>query len=203
VFSDGRHDRALQEVPAAPTRGTLRVLRGAAVGTTAIGLALAGHVSAGGALPGPTTAVALLALTVAGSVALSGRRWTGSSLFTVLLGVQVVFHVAFGSHPTATAPAGMTAHEHAGHSMSASMVLGHLLAASVTALLLSHGESWCWRLAALLGRPLQVARVLAEHSVPVGRVSCVPTTDGLLPVLRSLLLADAQSRRGPPALLAG
>jgi len=177
----------------------LRVLRGAAVGAAAVTLALAGHVSAGGALPAPTSAFALLGLTVAGSVALSGQRWTGSSLFTVLLGAQVVFHVAVGSHPMTT---GATVHQHAAHSLSASMILGHLLAASVTALLLSRGESWCWRLVALLGRPARAVRLYAEHSAPHRRVPRMPSPSSQSTALRCLLLADAQPRRGPPAPLA-
>lgn len=189
----------------------MRVARGAAVGATSMGLALAGHVAGGGALPSSTTATALLGLSVASSVALSGRRWTLSALLTVLLGVQVVFHIAFGDHRSAAgavgAPgvagvAGVADHQHAAHSLSASMVLAHLLAAAAAALLLRRGESWCWRLVALLRRPVQVARVFAARPVPPSRARPVRSADGPLPVLRSLQLADAQPRRGPPSLLA-
>jgi hypothetical protein len=173
-------------------------VRGAAVGASAIGLSLAGHLGAGGSLPTSTTAIVLVALTVAGSVALSGRRWTVSALLTVLLGVQVVFHVAFGDHQGATGVAG---HHHAAHSLSASMVLAHLLAAVGTSLLLRRGESWCWRLVALLSRPSHVARVSDDSPVlaSAARRLLIRHTST---VLRSLLLADAQPRRGPPALLA-
>ena len=87
--------------------------------------------------------------------------------------------------------------------MGASMALAHLLAAVTTALLLRQGESWCWRLVALLSRPVKVGRVFdARRPVPASGARSVQSGDGLLPVLRSLLLADAQPRRGPPALLA-
>jgi hypothetical protein len=199
MVSDRRADAARRPSAGTPTNGVLRLTRGVAVGSTAVGLALAGHAAAGGGLPAVTTVVPVLVLTVAGSVALSGRRWTVSSLLTVLLGVQVVFHVAFGSHPMA----GMTAGQHAAHSLTASMILAHVLAASATALLLSRGESWCWRLVALVSRPVRAARVFGEHSAPLRRVPRVSSPSSPLPVLRSLLLADAQARRGPPALLAG
>jgi hypothetical protein len=194
-------DRRLELVgpgASAPTSGLLRVARGATVGMTAMGLAVAGHLAGGGRLPTSTIAVTLLCLSLAGTVALSGRRWTVSALVTVLLGVQVVYHVALANHPSTV---GM-AHEHTAHSMSASMVLAHVLAAGVTALLLSRGESWCWRLVALLGRPVQVARWFDTHPVPATGAQSVPSGDGPLSLLRALLLADAQPRRGPPALLA-
>jgi hypothetical protein len=183
----------------APTSGAPRLGRGAVVGVTAMGLALAGHVAGGGSLPTPTSAGALLALSVAGSVALSGRRWTLSALLVMLLGVQVVFHVAFGGHPSA---AGFAAHRHAAHSLGVSMVSAHLLAALTAALLLRRGESWCWRLVALLSRPVQIARVFGAHPVPASAARSVQSPDRPLPALRSLLLADAQPRRGPPAVLA-
>lgn len=182
-----------------PTSGVLRFARGTAVGATAMGLAVTGHAVGGRSLPASSTAVALLALTVAGSVALSGRRWTVSALVTVLLGVQAVCHVAFADHPTA---APVADHHHAAHSVTASMLVAHVLAALVTAVLLRRGESWCWRLAALLSRPMHVARVFTARTVPASRDRLVPSADGSLAVLRSLLLADGQPRRGPPALLA-
>jgi hypothetical protein len=199
MTGDRRLEGSQRRSPGAPTEGALRLARGSAVGATAMGLALAGHVASGGSAPASTTAVGLLALSVAGSVALSGRRWTLAPLLTMLLGVQVVFHVAFGDHPSA---AGMADHQHGAHSLSASMVLAHLLAAVAAALLLRRGESWCWRLVALLGRPVHVARVFGARPVATYGVQTWRLVDGSLPVLRSRQLADAQPRRGPPALLA-
>lgn len=183
-----------------PTAGAMRLLRGTTVGTTAMGLALAGHLVGGGSLPTSTTWVAVFALAVAGGVALSGRRWTLPELLTLLLGVQVVFHVAFGRHVMGS---GAVGHNHAVPSMSSSMLMGHLLAALGAALVLRRGESWCWRLAALLGRPVLVVRAFDDLAVPDVGLGSTRTGESRLPWLRSLLLADAQPRRGPPALLAG
>jgi hypothetical protein len=198
MAADRRLERLQRPNAVAPTSGLLRVVRGTAVGTTAMSLAVAGHVVGGGSLP-PATAATLLGLTVAGSIALSGRRWTLSALATVLLGVQLVCHVALAGQATG---ASLTGHSHAAHGPSAWMLVAHVLAAAVTALLLRRGESWCWRLVALLRRPARVARLFSPRPVlePVGRL--VPAADGAPALLRSLLLADAQPRRGPPALFA-
>jgi hypothetical protein len=175
----------------------LRVLRGTAVGATATGLALAGHLAGGGSLPPVFTSFAVFGLAVAGSIALSGRPWTLAELLTLLLGVQVFFHVAFGNH--AMSPG---AYGHAAHSLSALMVTAHLVAALVAALLLRRGETWCWRLTAFLRRPVQVVQAFASVSVPDVVLTSLGAGDGQVRSLRSLLLADAQPRRGPPALLA-
>jgi hypothetical protein len=198
MAADRRLERLQRPNAVAPTSGALRVVRGTAVGTTAMSLAAAGHVAGGGSLP-PATAAILLGLTVAGSVALSGRRWTFSALATVLLGVQLVCHVALAGPATA---ANLTNHSHAAHGATPSMLIAHVLAALVTAVVLRRGESWCWRLVALLARPAQVARLFSTRPAlkPVARL--LPAADGAPALLRSLLLADAQPRRGPPALLA-
>jgi hypothetical protein len=164
-----------------------------------MGLAVGGHIAGGGQLPTSASAVALLCLSVAGCVALSGRRWTTASLVTVLLGVQVVFHIALARHESAASMAHL---DHSAHSVSATMVVAHVLAACVTAVLLSSGEAWCWRLVALLSRPVQALRWFDSRAVPITGVRLLPSPEGRLPVLRSLLLADAQPHRGPPSLLA-
>jgi hypothetical protein len=196
---DRRLERAQRTSTGAPISGLLRVARGSAVGATAMGLAVGGHVAGGGQLPAPTNAVALLCLSVAGCVALSGRRWTVAALVTVLLSVQVAFHVALADHAsTATA----AYYDHSAHSLGVTMVIAHVLAAGVTALLLTRGESWCWRLVTLLGRPVLVARWMDRRVGPIARPALLPLGHPRLLLLRSLLLADSQPRRGPPALLA-
>jgi hypothetical protein len=183
--------------PGVPTSGALRVLRGTAVGATAMGLALAGHVSGGGSLPTLPASFALLSLAATGSIALSGRRWTFAELLTLLLGAQVFFHVAFGNHATSVG-----AHSHAAHSLSFSMVAAHTLAAVAAALVLRRAETWCWQVTAFLGRPVQVVRAFGSAWVPDIVRTSMRAGDGQVHSLRSLLLADAQPRRGPPALLA-
>jgi hypothetical protein len=195
-------DRCQQGVRAsatAPTSGALRVARGAVVGVTAMGLSVGGHIAGGGALPAPATAAALLGLTAAGSIALSGRRWTVSSLVSVLLGVQVVCHVAVAGHAGSQLA---NHHQQAAHGVSALMVVAHVAAALFTAVLLSRGEAWCWRLVALLSRPVHLGALFTARTPPAFGARSLPPAVGSLAVLRSLLLCDAQPRRGPPALLA-
>ena len=109
--------------------------------------------------------------------------------------VQVGFHVAFGSHVMSAG-----AHSHAPHSLSSTMVTAHLLAALVAALLLRRAESWCWQLTALLCRSVQVVRAVATVTAPDVVLMPMRAWDGQVRSLRSLLLAAAQPRRGPPAL---
>jgi hypothetical protein len=89
-----------------PTSGALRWLRGAVVGLAATGVAGAGHLTAGGGLPSGTALAPLTLVAVAAGVGLSNRRWTAIPLMTMLLGAQVVFHVAFGGmgHPQMSHP---------------------------------------------------------------------------------------------------
>jgi hypothetical protein len=167
------------------------------VGTTAVGLALAGHVAGGGSAPTPPALGLVTAATVAGSVALSNRRWTLIPLVSVLLGVQAAFHVAFGH----------LAHSHAVHHvhtaasphvMSGRMVAGHLVAALLTAVLLRRGEDWCWSLAALLTTPVRAVRAVAAD-LP-GRAPTRIRAAGPTLARKTSLRLDAHPRRGPPAL---
>lgn len=182
---------------AEPTYGVLRWARGAVVATGSVGLGLAGHVVAGGAPPATAPRLLLLGAAVLGGVALSGRRWTLGPLLLVLLGGQVVCHVAL-------ADAGTRGHTHQ-HGLSAPMTIAHLLAALATAALLLRGEAWCWRLCALVARTPSVVRLLASTAAvqampaPPALATPPPSATAPLPVLRSLLLSRSRPRRGPPA----
>jgi hypothetical protein len=175
------------------------MVRAAVVGLSASGLALLGHLAAGGTAPPPGQLVlAVLALLVV-SLALSARRWTVGPLLAVLLGSQALFHVAFSG-------AG-SAHVHGGqHVMSASampghpwllMLVGHGLAALLTALLLRRGEDWLLDLVALLARAWRVACVVAEEPARARRTRALPWSGDVRVVLD--LLEHAVARRGPPA----
>ncbi len=146
------------------------------------------------------------------SVALSGHRWRMPSLLTVLLGAQVAMHVCFADMPQAmhSAHAGhgdmgasMTAFSHAAMSESGAahsatlMVVSHVVAALLTAMLLRRGEDWCWALVELLTRPLML---LAAAEVPPPTPPRRRPGPSLTGATRLLLLADSQSRRGPPCL---
>ena len=198
-MATGRRLPGVRASASAPTSGWLRVARGAVVGATAMGLSVGGHILAGGALPAPATAAALLGRHGGGQhrperPALDGLpRWCPCC--------SVSRSSATWRWP-AIRRGHLANHRHAAHGVSASMVAAHVLAALVTAVLLSRGESWCWRLVALLSRPVHVAALLTARTPQAfGAPSPAPAV-GSLPVLRSLLLGDAQPRRGPPALLA-
>jgi hypothetical protein len=193
----GRADRA------GAAAGILRWVRAAVVGLSASGLALLGHVAAGGAAPpaGQLT-LAVLALLVV-SRALSVRRWTIGPLLAVLLGSQALFHVAFSGL------SGAAVHAHGGQHVTGGtpmpghsgplMLLGHSAAALLTALLLRRGEDWLWSLVALVTRAWRVGRAMAEE--PVAAVPApAMSRSGDVPALLHRL-EHAVGRRGPPGLV--
>lgn len=191
-----------------PTSGSARWARGSTVGLTATGLAMTGHAVGGGSAPPAMPLAILITGAVLGSVGLSGRRWTLGLLLGVLLTAQGAFHVAFG--PAATAPttgstpswhSGSAGHVAVAHQLGWGMVGAHLVAALLTALLLRRGETWCWRLAALIASPMRTAQLLAA---PVA-VPPVPSAVGVDhgPMVRpASRLVHSQARRGPPPALA-
>jgi hypothetical protein len=185
---------------AGTTVGVLRTVRAAVVGLTAISLALLGHVAAGGPAPapGPLLLVVLVVLLV--SSGLSGKRWTTGPLLAVLLGSQALFHVAFG---------GAGAHAHGGQHLAAGsatsghpallMLVGHTVAALLTALLLRRGEDWLCGVVALLARAWRAARIAAAQPVAAapGAAWCLARdTSAALGLLEHVV-----ARRGPPAYL--
>jgi hypothetical protein len=181
--------------------GALRSVRAAVVGLSASGLALLGHLAAGGTTPPPgQLALAVLAVLVV-SLAMSARRWTVGPLLAVLLGSQVLFHVAFSG-------AG-AAHVHGGQHLTSEsampghpwllMLVGHGVAALLTALLLRRGEDWLWGLVALLARAWRVVRVAAEEALGAPRTRTMSRSGDVRAVLD--LLEHAVARRGPPERL--
>ena len=174
------------------------MVRAAVVGLSASGLALLGHLAAGGTTPplGPLVLLVLAVLVV--SLALSARRWTVGPLLAVVLGSQALFHVAFSG-----AGAG---HVHGGHHLGGQsampghpwllMLVGHGVAALMTALLLRRGEDWLWGLVALLARAWRVVRVAAPEPVSAHRTRVMSRSGDVRVALD--LLEHAVARRGPP-----
>lgn len=180
--------------------GVLRSVRATVVGLSATGLALMGHLAAGGARPpGGQLGLVILAVLVVSRV-LSVRRWTVGPLLAVLLGSQALFHVAFGGpghvHGGEHMTGGSTMPGHSGPLM----LVGHGLAALLTAMLLRRGEDWLWGLVALLARAWRVVRVAAEQPVPAARSRAMSRSGGVPAALD--LLEHAVARRGPPARVA-
>jgi hypothetical protein len=191
----------------------LRWARGSAVGTVATGLALLGHVAAGGAAPPGRDVLLLAAVAALVCVALSGRRWTWAPLLGVLVSAQIAFHVTFANlaMPSAVhgdadepalvhvvgpaglpAPTGMSHHGHSG----LVMLCAHSAAAVATAWLLRRGEDLCWRVLDLL--------VASGRAVRAAVLPAVPSPAELSPVaagattLSLTVLRHAVARRGPP-----
>lgn len=210
-----------------PTQGPLRWARGAVVGLSATCLAYGGHVAAGGVAPsaGPLALTCLVAVLVA--IALSSSRWTLAPLLSMLLGAQVVLHVAFAAPVPSAVFGGSMAHGRMGLPMGADlsagssvtgmtgmtgttmsghhgwlMVASHVLAAVLSALLLRRGEEWSWRLLDLVIGPIRGAFALQLRRLP-SPPRRVPAPTSAVPVAVSRLLRDVQSRRGPPQAYAG
>jgi hypothetical protein len=176
------------------------VARSAVVALSAIGLALLGHLIGGGATPGQGALTMPVLVVLLVSYGLSGRRWTIGPLVAVLLGAQVLFHVVFAgathSHHATFASAGAMATGHP----ALPMVVGHIAAAMVTALLLRRGEDWLWDLVALLARAWRAARIAVARPVDAAR-GLAGSLPGELPATLDLL-EHAVARRGPPVHVA-
>ncbi|MFF1874048.1 hypothetical protein [Kitasatospora herbaricolor] len=89
------------------------------------------------------------------------------------------------------------------HDLSAGMLLGHLLAALLCALLLWRGDAavvGLFELLKALARVLVPALLLLGAWIgrPVSELR--PATGAVVPVLRSAFLAEALGRRGPPKI---
>ena len=184
-----------------PVAGAARWLRGATVGVVASTVSVGGHVLGAGSAPGLLPLAGLTSAAVLVAVALSGVRWRLTSLLALLLGAQVVFHVAFAAAHIHPAAPGHTAHLTGPGGVSGRMLALHLVAAVVTAVLLRRGEDVCWQLASAVARPVRVARLLVATAV----AQQLPRLGAGLHGGRSMvsqLLVDTAPRRGPPAPLA-
>lgn len=197
----------------AVARAPFRLPRAAAVAVTALILAAAAHVMAGGELPALPVMTALTAVVALSAVMLAGRKMTAPVLAGYLGASQTGLHLAFsalsgagtpmpgmaGHHPGAqagTVGAGVpVAHDHLSADASLGMLGMHLAAVLLTALVMARGEAALWALAAWL-RPLvdppepgaiRVCRYLAVTAAVTlhlrGRVTGRPPARG--PPLRS------------------
>jgi hypothetical protein len=191
------------------------------VGSAATLLAVGGHCLAGDEPPTWTTAVSLALLVGSVSLWLSGVRWTLPRLLALLVATQAGMHTAFVlARPLAAddqlvaSLAGHTAHAaHAGHAAHAAaleqhlarhaeglfpsgpMVVGHLAAAVVTALLLWRGEQWLGGVLDALA--LRAYRVLGSVTLLDGPApQPVPVRAEVVPLRR--VATRPWSQRGPP-----
>ncbi|WP_164233640.1 hypothetical protein [Microbacterium hydrocarbonoxydans] len=187
------------------TSRQLRLLRAASASSIATLLAAVSHTLAGGPAPHPLLILAVAALLVPPAALLIGSRPSRSRMALTVLVSQAAFHLVFqllgapvageavlGGHVhtldlTALGPATAVA------APDAVMLCGHVVAATLTTLVLWRGESVVrtiagWMLALLR---YAVAPVPVAHERPAPpRTAVVPLTD---PVLTASV-----TRRGPP-----
>ncbi|MFJ4173822.1 hypothetical protein [Microbacterium sp. NPDC089696] len=163
------------------------VVRGVAASSVAIFVALAGHVSGGGEMPGPLGIVVPWVLSLMVCVLLAGRRLSMIRLSLSVGLSQLLFHLLFVLG-TVTPSGVVTPHVHGGPLVLPSgtgvpeavvadggMWIGHLLAALATVVVLHRGERLLLTLRDLAAQAVRWVRrrvdaVLARPSLPRARV---------------------------------
>ncbi|HEX8495696.1 MAG TPA: hypothetical protein VF661_00765 [Actinomycetales bacterium] len=203
-----------------PLHAGLRLLRAGSVGVVVLGLAAAAHVAGHGDLPHPAILVVVAVFVALTSTLVTPRRLELPLLFGVLAASQVVLHHVLGwlaSPACAVTLPAPTPGPHLGHAASAAlacaapltgteasapaaaepavMVLAHLGAVLLAAVVLASGDRALWALLdwlrPVLGAPPRAALVVPRLGVaPLEARSRLPHQP---PVLRSV------RRRGPPA----
>ncbi|KAA1419789.1 hypothetical protein FE697_017940 [Mumia zhuanghuii] len=173
-----------------------RAVRACVAASTALAVAVAGHLAGGAAAP-PASAV-LVAGGLASVLAygLSARRWSVRTLTGLVLGVQGVVHLWCSMAATSPVGAGVEA------APGPAMLLGHALATVATVALLHRGEAALLALGdVVVARPVRrLAYALRPRLVPQ-RVGAPHSGGAAPPGLRPLIMLGATlSRRGPPVL---
>jgi hypothetical protein len=130
-------------------------VRGAAVAAWAVGLTLAGHAVAAGALPSLPSLVPLAGVSLVVGTVVAGRRISFGRGLAALLLLQPLLHLLLHvlTHPHPPLAAAPTVPVPAVH-LDAAMVGAHVLAAVGAAAWLAWADAWLWR---VLGRLLPVA----------------------------------------------
>jgi hypothetical protein len=203
-----------------PAQGLLRGLRAAWLGVVGFVLALAAHVAAGGATPGPVVLLLLAGLIGLAAVLLTGVRLSPVRLVLSLTVMQVVLHEAFmwlsvpaacvtpvmnapagahmdmgqGAQPLLNCAAGMT-HSGMGQSsvFAATAMLGaHVAATALMAAVLAYGERVLWFAAGWVRKASWLRMGLP--GLPAARLFSF----GVPQMLRVRFARGGVGRRGPP-----
>ena len=174
--------------PLAPSRGTLRVLRGSVLAITSATLAVLAHVLGGGMPPSTGLTVLLTVGTAACGVALADRQRGGFAILAALGASHLAIHLILTL---------CTPDMDMGSPISAKAMLGaHLTAIVLAAVLLTRAERAIYGLAELLAmllpRWVVVLNVAADASPGPARAA-QPAEKAI-----RVLLQRACSRRGPP-----
>lgn len=192
------------------------VLRGFAASAVAIFVALAGHVTAGGEMPGPLGILVPWVLSFMVCVLLAGRRLSITRLTVSVAVSQFLFHVLFVLG-TITPTAGAAPHVHGGplvlpeaSGLPAAVVadggmwVGHVFAALLTVAALHRGERLLVGLRDLAQQSIRWVRRRAAVAVfcPRPRPVAPPRLRTDAVVLRGALLLSPLRGRAPPLLAA-
>ncbi|MEU0565434.1 MFS transporter [Nonomuraea sp. NPDC005983] len=171
-----------------------RLARAAVFAVVCLGLSVLAHLLGGGSVTGPVMVGGLL-LAFAAAAAASGRERPLAVILPLLAGMQAVLHALFSIGHASAAHAAL-GHAHQGLATSVGMLVAHAGAAVLTALWLARGEAALWGLLHRLAARLY--RVLLAFLYPVHEPVAVVTAPepGRL---RSVALAHAAPRRGPPS----
>lgn len=184
-----------------PTCGWLRLARAAVVTITALGLGVGAHRIGGGVFPSPSHGVFLALATFTVCWACTSRC-LGRAAIAVLLGLlQLSLHLglmAMGPPMVGSSampmPAGSGGSGLAHFGVSWWMLLAHVTATALTAIVLARGEQAVWFIAR------QVRRFLPS---PDGRALCPagaqrPPAVQVLGIRHSVHALGGIGRRGPP-----
>ncbi len=174
--------------------GPSRLARGLVLGGAVLLLTTAAHASTGAPSDVDLTSfLVLLPLSIVFSTLLADRRRSPMWLVSYLLGVQALFHVllvVIGGH---------TAHAH-GLVPGPAMLLNHVVAAGLAALVIAHGDR-------VLHRWLRFLDCLAEDfspwpvPIPIRRPSS-PSREQWARPTPDAYRCSSLLRRGPPAAIA-
>ena len=185
-----------------------RLLRAIAVTGSAVALASAAHMLAGGAAPGLIGLVTAMVLgSVLGTALLSSGRLTPLRTAATIAGGQFVFHTVFTWGATASAA---PTHDHGGAASLASadalhahdaegMVLAHVVAGLLALAVLLVEQRLVDGVVALTARVLRRLRPFVSAPVRAARAAAPLGRDAVRPRGRSSL--PPPLRRGPPALI--
>ncbi|MGI8418715.1 MAG: hypothetical protein ACR2P2_21450 [Nakamurella sp.] len=203
-----------------PTSRSWRVLRGGIFALVSAQLAALGHLVGGGMLPSPTVVLGGGGLIALAAILLARRQRGFVGIFSLLAASQLPFHLLFSATANmCTMPAdsaaasmsrmsGMSGMSAIGRSVAAQgmcggfdgarMIAFHAIAAALTALVLAHGDTVLFRLAAIWLRALRKPLIPPLAAASTAGWSVRRSTRSILPAGAALV---RHPRRGPPVLL--
>ena len=161
----------------------LRTLRGAALALTSAGLTITAHGLGGGELSEFIHALPLVVLIAFAAASLADKRTGKLSVIAGLGTAQLAQHLLLT----------WVNHEH-NNTLTGQMFVAHLVAASLTGILLFHAENALFRLIAAVTRLIPRRLTPLPVTTPVRTFTSTPYVQNA----HHLELSRANGRRGPP-----